>query len=383
MKKLRSAAVVLAAVLPLLGVVVVFGVCLYAIFALNCFGHEWALGAAVATLLVGVGLGPRLLPGAIGASSRGLRSRCRRLLGYARKPFLVVLACWLGLLGWSKLSRGGPMPAPKADPSSIRVVSWNIYRGKEGGFPLSRLALANWSGRKGALESALRHAAPDILCVQEALVEQVAFLEQTLPTHRRVGVGRDDGRSAGEHCAIYFNADRFEEIGGDTFWLEPPTDRPRDHNGRQPRGGLDLRVKRICTWVRLRHRVSGRTTRVYNIHSYLTEKAQVPAARVVLDDVAAGDPADAVILAGDFNATPDSASRRLFATAGLTDSAELGGRPAGTPTYQWYGIRTRCLDGILVSSGWQVRQHRILDVKPDNTFPSDHFGVLADLTFRD
>ena len=96
-----------------------------------------------------------------------------------------------------------------------------------------------------------------------------------------------------------------------------------------------------------------------------------------------GDPPDAVILAGDFNAVPSSASRRVFAAAGLTESAELAGHPAATPTYQWYGIRTRCLDGILLSSGWQVRHHHILDVKPGNTFPSDHFGVLADLTFRD
>jgi endonuclease/exonuclease/phosphatase family metal-dependent hydrolase len=274
------------------------------------------------------------------------------------------------------------MPPPKTDPSSIRVVTWNIYRGQEGP-PWSQLALANWSGRKGALQDALRHTAPDILCVQEALEEQVAFLEQTLPSHRRVGVGRDDGRSAGEHCAIYFNANRFEEIGGGTFWLEQPTDQPPGKSGQKPRGGLDLRVKRICTWVRLRDRVSGRTIRVYNVHSYLTEKAQVLAARVVLDHVAAGDPPDAVILAGDFNAVPSSASRRVFAAAGLTESAELAGHPAATPTYQWYGIRTRCLDGILLSSGWQVRHHHILDVKPGNTFPSDHFGVLADLTFRD
>ena len=27
--------------------------------------------------------------------------------------------------------------------------------------------------------------------------------------------------------------------------------------------------------------------------------------------------------------------------------------------------------------------HRILDVKPGHTFPSDHFGVLADLTWRE
>jgi endonuclease/exonuclease/phosphatase family metal-dependent hydrolase len=379
MKKFRSAADALAAVLPLLGLVALLGACIYAIFAMNCFGHEWAVGGAAAALLVGVVLGPRLLPGAGGEPPSGWRRLCRRLRGYLRKALAVVLACWLGLLGWSKLTPGGPMPGPRADPASIRVVTWNLYRGHEGP-PYGQLALANWSGRKGALRDALQRTGPDILCVQEALAQQVAFVEQTLPSHRRVGVGRDDGRSAGEHCAIYFNAARFDEIGGGTFWLQHPTDQPPSQSGGRPRGGLSPHVKRICTWVRLRDRVSGRTIRVYNVHSYLTEKAQVEAARIVLAHMAAGDPADAVILAGDFNAVPSSPSRRLFATAGLTESAKLADQPVSTPTYQWYGIRTRCLDGILLSSGWQVRQHHILDVKSGGVFPSDHFGVLADLT---
>jgi endonuclease/exonuclease/phosphatase family metal-dependent hydrolase len=350
----------------------------YAIFALNCFGHEWAVGTAVAATLVGVVLGPRLLTGARDGPPSRWRGYCQRVTGYARKAVVVVLAAWLGLLGWSKLSRGGPMPPPRTDPASIRVVTWNIYRGQEGP-RWSQLRLANWSGRKGALREAVRQTGPDILCVQEALAQQVVFLEQALPNHRRLGVGRDDGRAAGEHCAIYFNADRFELIGGDTFWLEHPSDQPPGRVEGRPRGGLHPAIKRICTWVRLRDRTSGRTIRVYNVHSYLTDKPQVTAARIVLAHMAAGDPADAIILAGDFNAGPGSRSRRLFSASGLTESAALAGQPVNSPTYQWYGIRTSCLDGILVSPGWQVQQHRILDVKPGNIFPSDHFGVLADL----
>ena len=43
----------------------------------------------------------------------------------------------------------------------------------------------------------------------------------------------------------------------------------------------------------------------------------------------------------------------------------------------------RSLDEILINRGWGVVQHRVLDVKPGNTFPSDHFGVMADLVLRD
>jgi endonuclease/exonuclease/phosphatase family metal-dependent hydrolase len=226
--------------------------------------------------------------------------------------------------------------------------------------------------RKQALRMALDQARPDILCVQEATPQQVAFLEETLPGHRRVGVGRD-GQSGGEHCAIYLNRQRFTEIDGNTFWLEEPID--------QPRAGSALDVKRICTWVRLRDRVSGRTLRVYNTHLYLTESPRLTAAKLILAHVAAGDQADAVLLTADFNASPSAPSRRLFIESGLADSAERAGKPIGKPTFHmFYGIGLWCIDGILVDRHWGVHNHLILDVKPRNTFPSDHFTLQADLS---
>jgi endonuclease/exonuclease/phosphatase family metal-dependent hydrolase len=259
---------------------------------------------------------------------------------------------------------------PRADAASLRVLTWNVHCGRDAGPPWMRFG---WPRRKLALADALRAAQADILCVQEALPEQVAYIERVLPHHDRAGVGRDGG-GGGEHCAIFFLRDRFTAEGGDTFWLKEPTDVP---------GGRSLlRLKRICTWVRLRDR-SGRSLRVYNTHSYLTERPRRRAARLVRDRILAGDPADAVILCGDFNAPPGAASRRIFTAAGLTDSAALAGRPAHPPTFHWRGIPLRALDAILVSPAWHVRRHVVVDVKPSDTWPSDHFGVMADLAFHD
>ncbi len=98
-----------------------------------------------------------------------------------------------------------------------------------------------------------------------------------------------------------------------------------------------------------------------------------------LAHLAAGDPTDAVLLTADFNASPAKPSRRLFLEAGLADSAELAGKPAGRPTIHVYGIGLWCIDGILINQHWRVHNHLILEVKPNNTYPSDHFAVLADL----
>jgi endonuclease/exonuclease/phosphatase family metal-dependent hydrolase len=280
-----------------------------------------------------------------------------------------VLTCWLGLIAWSSLSPGGSVPPPKADPTEFRVVTWNILHGTDDGPPWGRW---DWPTRKRALHRAIRDARPDVLCVQEGLSGQVEFLEALLPGHRRVGVGRDDGRSGGEHCAIFFDRGRFEEVDGGTFWLEEPADRPPDRPALGP--------KRICTWVRLHERQDGRSFRIYNTHLYLTEPARQRATRLILAHVAGGDPDDAVLVAGDFNAPPGAPCRRLFDEAGLTSSAELAGGRSGLPTYHFYGMRLKSLDGILVDQRWRVRRYRILDEKPGNTFPSDHFGDMADLT---
>ncbi|MCI0464689.1 MAG: hypothetical protein L0Z62_47805 [Gemmataceae bacterium] len=92
--------------------------------------------------------------------------------------------------------------------------------------------------------------------------------------------------------------------------------------------------------------------------------------RIVLDHIRAGDPADAVLLVGDFNAGPDAPTRRLFAEVGLRETAALAGKRAA-PTYQFYGVRLGSLDGILAGRGWRVSRHAVVDVKPGGVFPAD------------
>jgi endonuclease/exonuclease/phosphatase family metal-dependent hydrolase len=340
----------------------------WSVFTFQPYGNrQWTL-TAIALVLVWLVAGLR----SIGKLAPNPPTRLERIFGgslwLGRSILIGVLTCSLGLVMWSALSRGGAIPPAQADPASIRVLTWNILHGSERGLPWSRY---DWAIRKNALKTAIAGAKPDILCVQEALEEQLEFLAAVLPGHTRVGVGRDDGRSAGEHCAIFFDASRFVEHGTGTFWLEEPTDQPPKQTNFGP--------KRICTWVRLRTGETGRPFRIYNTHQYLTQPARLKAARLILARISDGDASDAVLVAGDFNAPPDTQDRRLFEAAGFRSSRHLAGATAAAPTYQFYGIRLRSLDDILVNRGWRVRNQYILDGKPGNTFPSDHFGVMADL----
>jgi endonuclease/exonuclease/phosphatase family metal-dependent hydrolase len=354
-------------VLAVMGFIVLVLTCALGIVFVPAFGYLWVTFALVAVVLAGLLWSLRRKAAPIPATPTGRQRWFRRVLVWGRLTLAALLVCWPGLILWQVLGPGGPNPSAKEDPALIRLVTWNIHCGQEHGLPWKQF---DWPLRKHALRTALEQAQPDILCVQEATPDQVAFLEESLPGHQRFGIGRD-GPAGGEHCAVFVNRQRFQALGDGTFWLEEPIDQPR------PGGPFD--VKRICTWVRLRDRVGGRTFRVYNTHLYLTEAPRRTAAELILKQIAAGDPADAIVLTADFNATPSAPSRRRFIECGLTDSAERAGKPSGRPTLQMYGIAYRCIDGILVDARWRVRNHLILSVKPHNTYPSDHFALLADL----
>lgn len=338
---------------------------------LPMLGYSWCIATVTGLALAWLVFGRRPTAAPLKNAAPGQPIRFWRKLALPRIAAAGVLALWLGLVFWAELSPGGPPLTAKADPAAVRVLTWNIHCGQDTGPPWQQF---DWPARKHALRQAIDDARPDLLCVQEARQEQVVFLEQVLPTHQRLGVGRDDGQSGGEHCAIYFNRDRFTELRSGTFWLEEPTDAPPD----------DARpVKRICTWARLLDRQTGRTVMVFNTHQYLTEKARWSAAQLLRDQIVAADLADNIILTGDFNAGPLAPSRRLFTDALLADSAFLAGQSARTKTLHHAGIPLWPLDGILVGSGWRVNSHQFVKGKYRHKYPSDHFGVMADLAYGD
>src|SRR5437763_1285802 len=91
-----------------------------------------------------------------------------------------------------------PLTPDQDGPRPVAVVTWGGRCGREAGPVWRRFARPR---RKPSLRAGLAQTAPGILCVQEALADPVAFLEQALPARRRVGVGRDEGQSGGEFSA--------------------------------------------------------------------------------------------------------------------------------------------------------------------------------------
>jgi len=74
----------------------------------------------------------------------------------------------------------------------------------------------------------------------------------------------------------------------------------------------------------------------------------------------------ATLLAGDFNAVPESASMRAVASAGMFEHASFG-----TPTFP-SSAPQREIDYVFAPLGWKLVDHRVVDVRV-----SDHLAVIA------
>ena len=76
-----------------------------------------------------------------------------------------------------------------------------------------------WSKRRIGVANEVIFNRADLFTVNEALARQVEDLDALLPQMRYIGIGRDDGRAAGEFEAIYYDSRRFEVLEQDTFWM--------------------------------------------------------------------------------------------------------------------------------------------------------------------
>jgi endonuclease/exonuclease/phosphatase family metal-dependent hydrolase len=257
----------------------------------------------------------------------------------------------------------------------LRIMSFNL-----------RLDLASdgpnaWPHRRDWVASLIRFHAPDALGVQEALAHMLTDLDTRLPGFARVGVGRADGREGGEFSAILYRTDRLELLDNGTFWLSPTPEVPGSK-------GWDAAIERIATWARFRDRRTGCSHLHLNTHfDHIGEQARQESARLIRQRIAALSGDLPVIVTGDLNADPQSASYRIFTRdtiAGATPlrdafDASTGGHYG--PTSTWTAFKAiepgRRIDYVLVSAQIPVLTHGILPDSWDGRFPSDHLPVLA------
>ena len=236
-----------------------------------------------------------------------------------------------------------------------------------------------WKNRAPICASLIRFHQFEIVGTQEGLKHQLDQLQALLPEFQYYGVGRDDGKSAGEHAAIFIRTDRFDKLDGGDFWLSTTPEKP----GK----AWDAALPRICTWLKLKDKQTKKTFYVFNAHyDHVGVQARIESSKLIMSrfkDVAGKNP---VIVMGDLNGSHDSQWYHTFQESGIVKDA-MGLSPI---VYRNNGsfngfkkdISTDVIDHIFITPGFKVQRWGILTDTYNSKFPSDHFPVLATLSFQ-
>lgn len=260
------------------------------------------------------------------------------------------------------------------DSRTITVMSYNIR------FDNPDDGINAWPHRKDAVAEMMGPKYDsDIIGVQEALRHQLDEIQERLPDYSWVGVGRDDGRDAGEFSPIYYKKDRFELIATNTFWLSEKSHFPGSIS-------WDAAITRIVTWAQFKDLNSDQDFYVINTHfDHIGEQARVESSKMIIDFIGDLEEDIPVIITGDFNVPETNEAYFIMAdTPGISDAryASETGHEGPTATFNnWEELRPpeSRIDYIFVSDGIRVLNHRILDDRYDGRFPSDHLPVISDV----
>jgi endonuclease/exonuclease/phosphatase family metal-dependent hydrolase len=258
-------------------------------------------------------------------------------------------------------------------PVALRVASYNLRYNNAGD------GADAWPNRKEMVKNLVRHYDFDVFGIQEGLRGQLNDVAE-LPAYAFVGRGRDDGKEAGEHSAIFYKKARLQLLQTGDFWLSQTPDRPSL--------GWDATCcNRICTWARFKDLQSGQVFYFFSVHfDHEGVEARRQSGKLMaqkVQEIAKGAP---VICVGDLNSTPDTEQVKTL-QASLHDAYLATARPPYGPVGTFNGFKLDApladrIDYVFVSAGCQVLTYAVLTDSMRGHYPSDHFPVMTEVVVK-
>lgn len=160
----------------------------------------------------------------------------------------------------------------------------------------------NFSYRKPFIVEKIEVESPDIICFQEVMDHMAQWLNESLPAYTIVGCGRNELLD-GEQMSIAIKKEGFQIIALDHFWLSDTPTIPGSQFAQQSG------IPRMCTQCFVREYKTKKILRVVNTHlDHVNATVRAQAITQIMQTLSVPSiyKEHAIILAGDFNATPDS-----------------------------------------------------------------------------
>jgi endonuclease/exonuclease/phosphatase family metal-dependent hydrolase len=234
-----------------------------------------------------------------------------------------------------------------------------------------------WEFRKELVVEIIHNHLPDLLGTQEGTVPQLRYLEEHLAGYLPLTAHRQVDPTC-QYPTIFYRADRFHVQASDEFWL---SETPRVHRSLS----WDSAFPRMVTYGLFRE--TGRNTSFYFIDTHLdhiSAAARREGARMIREFfLPLNRP---LILAGDFNESPDDPVYREFihGDSPLKDTWRQV-HPAAEEATTQHGFdgrpRGSRIDWILATPPFLVRRVAIVTDNQEGRYPSDHFPYEAEVEY--
>lgn len=237
-----------------------------------------------------------------------------------------------------------------------------------------------WTKRCQVMCDQINFESPDVLGMQEVLVGQLHDFQRLLDNYSYIGVGRDDGKEAGEYAAIFYKNDRVKLLDSGNFWLNETPD--------VPKLGWDAACIRICTWGKFKDLRTKKKFYFFNLHmDHVGVVARREAAKLVVSRIKEMAQDAPVVLTGDFNVDQTDEIYDIFTHSGiLKDSYENARiRFAENGTFNSFKVETKTdsrIDHVFVSPSFKVEAYGL---RTDSYWAkgrrnlSDHYPVFVKL----
>ena len=254
--------------------------------------------------------------------------------------------------------------------AEVKVMSYNI-----------RLDVKSdgenwWEKRKDKVAGLVNYYEADFVGLQEVVHKQLLYLKDSLTGYNFIGVGRDDGKEAGEYSCIFYKKDKYSVVEQSTFWLSPTPDIPSK--------GWDAALNRVCTYGLFKNNKTKKLVWVFNTHfDHMGNLARLESAKLIIKKIHELNTKNyPVIVSGDFNSKPEDGPSQ-YMMANMQNSRSISKLVYGAPD-TWNGFKFNekpngCIDYIFVSKDDRISVLKFATITDsyDMKYPSDHFPVLA------
>ncbi len=223
---------------------------------------------------------------------------------------------------------------------------------------------------------------PDVLGVQEINSNWVKKMEEFLPQYDYYGVkrGGDSNEKQSEMNGIFYLKDKFELVDCNTFWISETLEVESKYK--------DAGCYRICSYVILKNKVTGKVFAHFNTHfDNTSEDAQELGGKLVGEkskEIVSKYGDIPVVITGDFNQYSDAPGCLALEEKGYKNANKTVENGDNMVTYNGWTKETvgRPIDYIFVNDNFSVNSYRVVTETGAKTNVSDHYMIESNLGIK-